>query len=250
MKKFTLLFLALSLLLALTVFASSPTVYVTIANGELVLQRKAVTMTDADNDGALTINDALILAHESPDDYAYVNTEYGLSMTKLWGVENNMGYGYYLNNSTTMSLSDTIKNNDEIYAFVYTDTETFSDVFCFFDKNTVSAVAGETISLTLMQAAFDESWNFAPKPLGGANITVNGEVAATTDENGKFTLKLDETGNYVLSASAENMIITPPCANITVNEVPQTGDSFVYCALAVCCCALTLFLYFKKKCVD
>ena len=41
------------------------TVYVTIANGSLVMTQEPVTVTDIDKDGSLTINDALYLAHEA-----------------------------------------------------------------------------------------------------------------------------------------------------------------------------------------
>ena len=42
-------------------------VYVTIADkdGKLAMTQQAVTVTDADGDNALTINDALIAAHEA-----------------------------------------------------------------------------------------------------------------------------------------------------------------------------------------
>ncbi|MBP5657968.1 MAG: hypothetical protein J6X52_05545, partial [Clostridia bacterium] len=85
--------------------AKDPVVYVTIANGELVLAREAVTLTDADNDGALTINDALYLAHEAKFEggaaagYASSTGDYGLSLTKLWGVENGGSYGYFVNDN-------------------------------------------------------------------------------------------------------------------------------------------------------
>ena len=45
--------------------ADGATVYVTIANGSLVMTQEAINVTDADGDGTLTINDALFLAHEA-----------------------------------------------------------------------------------------------------------------------------------------------------------------------------------------
>ena len=62
MKKILALMLAALMLLSLTpVLAeeAAPVVYVTIANGEIVLPCQAVELTDADSDGALTIADAL-----------------------------------------------------------------------------------------------------------------------------------------------------------------------------------------------
>ena len=92
MKKAFSLLMALMLLLSVCVFAQAeeetqPVVYVTIANGELALCQEPVTVTDADGDGALTIADALYLAHEAAFDggaeagFAAETTEYGLTLT-------------------------------------------------------------------------------------------------------------------------------------------------------------------------
>ena len=76
-------------------------VYVTIADGsgQLVLAQEAISVTDTDNDGVLTINDALYAAHEAKYDggaaagYASSVGQYGLAMDKLWGTENGGSYG-------------------------------------------------------------------------------------------------------------------------------------------------------------
>ena len=75
------------------VSADGAKITVSIANGTLVLTEAAVDVTDIDGDGALTINDALIAAHtayytDGADGYAAANGDYGLAITKLWGVEN------------------------------------------------------------------------------------------------------------------------------------------------------------------
>lgn len=233
MKKLLVITVILSLLLTLYVFASNDVVYVTIANGSLLAERKAVALTDADGDGALTINDALMLAHDNKDDYGYAKTEYGLSLTKLWGVSAD-GFGYYLNNGMTYSLSDTVKNGDEIYAFAYTDSVGFSDTFCFFDSSYTQAVCGEDIKMTLMQGAFDESWNYTPAPVANAEIIVNGEKSGIiTDENGNFTVKFDTDGVYKLSAVKEGANLTPPYAEIEVTQVSDTGDGAVFVIISV-----------------
>ena len=87
MKKFLSIALVLIMLLgifSISAFAEdvddekSATVYVTVSNaGSLVLAQGAVTVTDIDNDGLLTVNDALYCAHEAKYDggaeagYAY-----------------------------------------------------------------------------------------------------------------------------------------------------------------------------------
>ena len=73
-----------------------------VANGGLELANSEVTVTDIDGDGALTINDALCAAHESyfkggaAAGYASEMSDYGLMLTKLWGIENGGSYGYYV----------------------------------------------------------------------------------------------------------------------------------------------------------
>ena len=51
----------------LSASAEDPQVYVSISNDkrELVLTEEPIALTDADNDGKLTINDAFINTHES-----------------------------------------------------------------------------------------------------------------------------------------------------------------------------------------
>ena len=102
-KRILSVVLAAAILLALAVPAMADTesagvAYVTISDGTgIVLALAAVDLRDADEDGAVTINDALAIAHDAhcPGGYASATTEYGLSLTKLWNVENGTGYGYY-----------------------------------------------------------------------------------------------------------------------------------------------------------
>ena len=153
MKKKLITVLALALILT-AIGANNRTlaedlsakVLVSIANGTLVLAAEEITVTDVDNDGALTINDALYAAHEAKFDggaaagYGSASTEYGLSMTKLWGVENGGSYGYMVNNASAWSLADPVKTGDHVYAFVYTDTTGFSDSYSYFDKVSIIGI--------------------------------------------------------------------------------------------------------------
>lgn len=209
--------------------ADGVTVYVTIANGSLVMTQEAINVTDADGDGALTINDALFLAHEAgfsggaAAGYASEVGAYGLCIAKLWGVQNGGSYGYYLNNASAMGLTDTVKDGDHLTAFVYTDTAAFSDTYCFFDVNNVTAEAGEKLTLTLSAAGYDESWNPVVKPVAGAVITVDGVPSSfVTDAEGKVTLTL-EGGAHTLSAVSESAVLVPPVCAVTVAS-PSTGD--------------------------
>lgn len=232
MKKFLSVLLAAVMLMmcSVTVFAAEASaetaaVYVTIsdAEGNLVLTQEAVTVTDADSDGVLTVHDALYAAHEAKYEggaaagYGTEEGQYGLAMTKLWGVENGGSYGYYVNNASAWSLTDPVKTGDYINAFVYTDLVAWSDTFCFFDVNTIAAKEGDTVELTLSAAGFDADYNPITVPVEGAVITVNGAATdVVTDAEGKASVKLDITGKAVISAASDHQTLVPPVCVATV----------------------------------
>lgn len=230
MKRTLSLALALLMLIgcmSLTAFAdtASATVYVSIANkGSLVAAQEEVTVTDIDNDGALTVNDALYAAHEAvysggaAAGYSYYTHEiYGLSLGKLWG-DTSGNFGYYLNNSSCWSLADTVKSGDYLNAFVYSDSKFYSDTYCFFSEYTVTADANADIELTLSGAGYDAEWNPVTVPVAGAEITVDGVATGVkTDENGKATIQIDGNGTYVISATSSTQTLVPPVCTAEIN---------------------------------
>lgn len=210
--------------------AESADVYVTIAdsNGALVLSQEEITVTDVDNDGALTINDALYAAHKAKYEggaaagYSSEFTQYGLSLTKLWG-DSSGSFGYYVNNQSAWSLEDTIKTGDYINAFVYTDLTTWSDTYCYFDVNTASTDSGKEIALTLSAVGYDADWNKISVPVSGATITVNGAATEIkTDADGKAAVKLENGGTYVISAVSDTQLLVPPVCKVTITEAATT----------------------------
>lgn len=243
MKKTVLTVLCAAMLLGMTAIpayaADSETVYVSIAdeNGNLVLPYQPVTVTDIDGDGALTINDALYAAHTTYYDggaagYGSAQSDWGLSLTKLWGVENGGSYGYYVNNASAMSLADPVSAGSYVAAFVYTDTAAFSDTYCYFDAQQITdGVVGDSITLTLSAAGFDE--NFAPisYPVAGAEITVNGAATGVyTDENGVASVPFYTAGTYTISAHSDSQTLVPPvCLAVIGENAPQTADYGVWC---------------------
>ena len=257
MKKFLSLAAALLLVGACSVpvlAEDTAEVYVTIAdaNGDLVLAQEAVTVTDTDNDGALTIHDALYAAHEANYDggaaagYDAGVSDYGLSMNKLWGAENGGSYGYYLNNASAWSLLDPVKDGDYINAFVYTDLTAWSDTYCYFDVQTITADAGSTVTLTLSAAGYDADYNPITVPVENAVITVNGETTAyQTDADGKVTITLDKVGTVTVSAASDSQTLVPPVCKVVVSETvvetaPQTGDNAAVLLLTTALCGTAL----------
>lgn len=228
MKKTLSILLCVLIVLACGVlFASAEegeSVYVTIVDkdGNLAVAVEAVTVTDSDEDGALTINDALYCAHEAyyeggaAEGYASHMTEYGLSLDKLWGNANGGSYGYYVNGAAAMSLGDAVNAGDHVYAFTYTDLTAWSDKFSTFDQFYDSFDDAAEVTLTLTYVAeYDENYQPVFRPLANAEILRDGEATGiTTDENGKATVLFDaeENNQYtaIISARCDGVLITPP----------------------------------------
>lgn len=222
MKKLVCMLAALALLCAA---ATAETAFVSISNGagEIVLANEPIEVTDADGDGALTICDALHCAHEAKFEggaeagFGTGDQGYGLSLTRLWGEENGGSYGYHLNDASALSLTDPIADGDYLNAYVFTDLEAWSDVYCCFDRHALSAKAGETFALTLTAQIYDADWNVVPTPVNGAHILIDGEESEfVTDADGKVELSFAEAGEHVLSARADDQVLVPPVCTAAI----------------------------------
>lgn len=224
MKKFLSLLLVFLFAAASALAVEPANVLVTITDdtGAMVLACQSVAVTDADEDGALTINDALLCAHTDNNEngaeaYQSENTEYGLSLTRLWGVENGGSYGYYVNDASAWSLLDPVKEGDHVKAFVYTDLTAWSDTYTFFNAPMLTVKAGEAAELVLSAAGFDESYAPITLAVEGAAITVNGEATElVTNAEGKVSLTLNGAGVYTISATSAAMTMVAPVCIITV----------------------------------
>lgn len=216
----------------------SATAYVTIAaKGQLVVTQEAITVTDIDSDGALTVNDALYCAHEAKYDggaaggYSYYTGDYGLSLGTLWG-DKSGSYGYYVNNNSCFSLADPVKDGDCVTAFVYASSD-WSDVYSYFDITSTDAKAGQDITLTLSYMGYDANWAPVYMPVENATITINGNATEyKTDKDGKVTIKLPDSGSYVISAVSSTQTLVPPVCKVNVAANPDAGDSSLYIMMA------------------
>ena len=237
MKKIYKLFIATMLMVfvfSITAMADEKTeVYVTISDkdGKFVVTQEKIEVTDIDNDGTLTINDALYAAHEAKYDggavagYATETTQWGLGITKLWGTANGGSYGYVVNNVSAMGLADVVKNGDYVNAYIYTDLTAFSDAYSFFNVNAIDTKEGKEITLTLSANGYDANWSPVVNPVEGATITLNGEATEyKTDANGKVTFTLKK-GEYVISATADNQVLVPAVCKASVAEVEVETDT-------------------------
>lgn len=246
MKKLISMSLLLILVLGMMPFAAfageapeSVTVYVTIIGqpaemkdvDTVGVKHEAITVTDKDGDGALTINDALYAAHDAKyaggaeAGYASSVGAYGLAIDKLWGIANGGSYSYYLNHESAWSLTDPVKDGDSLTAYVYVAGR--QESYTYFDVQTVTAEAESEITLTLTAKTYDENWTLVSKPV--ANATVLVDFLATsfkTDAEGKVTLKVSGVGDHVISAMSDSPIVPPVClATVTANTTVETPDT-------------------------
>ena len=232
-------------------------VRVTIANGTIVLAQQEVGVTDVDGDGVLTINDALYLAHEAAFEggaaagYASETSDYGLSLSKLWGVENGGSYGYYVNNVSALSLADPIANGDKITAFVYTDLTAWSDMYSYFTVDTLTVKEGEPVELTLEGVGFDENWAPVTRPVADAVILIDGEATdSKTDAEGHAVSQLT-AGSHVISAKSDTAVLVPPCCVATVEAGAATGTAnvalYVVIAVLVIAAAVAVIVIATRK---
>ncbi|HZK39500.1 MAG TPA: hypothetical protein VFD23_05050, partial [Clostridia bacterium] len=192
-------------------------------DGTLAVAQEAVTVTDIDSDNKITINDALHCAHTAfypggaSAGYATEETAWGLGILKLWDVVNGGSYGYYVNNASAWSLTDTIAAGDYVNAFVYQDAQGFSDSYSYFNEQTVDATAYESFELTLNCLTFDDNFNTVVTPVAGATITVDGQKTAfVTDADGNVTITITETGTHVISAQSDDIVIVAPVCKTEV----------------------------------
>ena len=220
----------------ISAFADDPiSVNVTINSGKdsIMLVREDIDVTDIDSDGKLTVNDALYCAHEYGYDggaaagYKSEKSQWGLSLQKLWGIENGGNYGYYVNDGMAMSLEDELKDGDEVYAYVYTDTKTFSDTYSFFDVKDAEVDQGKSIDFTLSKVGFDANYQPVTQPVEGAVISVGGnKTEYVTDKDGKVTVEFDKEGFFVLTAQSDSETLASPVAIVKVNAVnTDTSES-------------------------
>lgn len=222
-----------------TVTGMPATVYVTIGDkGELAtakdgtsVAQKEVSVNDEDNDGALTVNDALIATHNnlyqggSSAGYAAANTEYGLSITKLWG-DTSGNYGYWINNNSCWSLTDPINAGDYLTAFVYKDSG-YSDTYAKFENQTYNTTAGQNVVLQVSGYSW-QTYGFTPyqeatvKVLGANNGSYN---TLTTNASGQVTLKFPSAGTYYVEAyeaNASKYMVPCVCKVVVTPATPIT----------------------------
>ena len=226
---------AVSVQLGLTAVTASAadtiTVDVTISNaGTLTVPAQSVTVADRNGDGKFDLDEAIYAAHEAYYEggaaagYRSAESDYGLSMEKLWGADSG-AFGYYLNDQFAMSLLDEVKAGDRVAAFVYSDAVSWSDSYCYFDQsNMQDAKQGDEVSLKLSKFTFGADGSASAVPASGAYITIDGKKTAyQTDENGAVRVRLDQAGEQIISAVSDQDVLVPTALRVTVAAADTTA---------------------------
>ena len=209
--------------------AGTQQAYVTISvAGELKTKQLAVSLSDRDGDGAVTVNDVLMEAHDqeypggAAAGYESANTQDGLSLVKLWG-DSSGSFGYWKNDASCWSLADSVSDGDYVTAFVYRDKVGHSDQYSYFDTPEKTAISGETLALTLYAISYDQNYNPVSQPMEGAGVSVDGSpTGQRTNRQGQVPMVLQNPGTYVVSASYYSTnppaCIVPAVCTVTVYD--------------------------------
>ena len=228
-------------------------VTMTVSNkGTLALVNGEVTVTDSNADGILTYHEALEAAHAAycPDGYTAAETEYGISISEIWGVEtyNSLYFrnGKVLADHVGNTQTSTVAEGDYLVVSVNKDDTYYSDRYSSFNTATSTVVVGSTFTLTLKA---DLSTGSAVVPNATIGTWSDGVFTPlegmTTDASGKAKISFPETGTYIVSASgtvsdtvqdwsnggaevtADCPIIAPVCV-VKVVDVPYFSDLDLY----------------------
>ena len=224
-------------------------------NGELVLIKAPVCVKDEDRDGVLTVNDALIAAHNTycEGGYRYENTTGIPQITSLWGASD-LAYGVFNNGGNVWMLSEYLAEDDHIQAYVYTDSENLTDAFSYFSKENLTFETGKE-TLTLYAYGITVDGNLLSQPAAGAVITVNGkDTKIKTDKNGTFTISAKDLvmgEENVISARSDRERIVPPVLVVTPNaeNIKKTYSEGLLLALMVLTVILVTAIVFTVRLV-
>ena len=207
--------------------ADSATVYFTLnyegvlgkTSDDEILVDKPVTVKDLDGDGQLTVDEALIAAHEA---YCPAGTDgykqSGGQVKKFWNRTDaanplNETNNYFIVNNVPINSgvpSVTIKDGDYLYASANADSKYWSDYFTYFDRRTAEVEAYQDLTLNLKgipSMVTDVTGDsFAPRNISDISLglwkdgTFETFDNAKTDANGNVTLSFDKAGTYYVTA--------------------------------------------------
>ena len=215
--------------------AADATVHMTVslagvladAKDGTAMAERDVTVKDLDSNGILTYDEALAAAHDAYYEggaeagYASEDSQYGLSLKKLWG-DTSGAFGYWLNDTSCNSLSDEVKADDDLTAFVYKDQSAWSDSYTRFGQKEYQATAGKAFTVSVDKASYDmESSKYVFAAYEGAGLTAYDSeykpLAADAYSVDGYNVTFNQAGTYYLAtAGTDNASLVPAIAKVTV----------------------------------
>lgn len=173
---------------------------------------REVTVKDINLDGKLSYDEALRAAHReynSESGYVSENTQYGVSISRLWGVDTGNTL-LFINNEGILNDAgtETVLEGDKLTVSVNKDNTYYADWYTFFDSDTKTVKTGEEFTLTLKghlgMAYTDEDKANVPIPEVSAGIWKDGAFVnweeKTTDKDGMVSFAFNEAGTYYITA--------------------------------------------------
>lgn len=215
---------------------ASAQVDVTVSNkGVLALAKAAVTVKDLDEDGELTVDEAMVAAHTAycPAGAAGYSAPNGWA-SKVWGVENNGGFLFYVNDASIPNgvAVDTVSAGDDVVAAILTDTTTWMDAYSYFTTKTLSGTIVDTYTLTLKGDLWGADMDMEGRQVGtwaeGVFTPLEGK---TVNAEGKVQLTFAEPGTYIISTQADDE--EPTIAPVCIIEVADMPLEFAYTGSAL-----------------
>ena len=157
-----------------------------------------------------------------------------------------------------MSLDDEVNDGDFVDAYIYTDTENFSDTYTFFENRLIECKTNENVELRLFSAGFDENWQPTTSPVADAVIIIDGkESSYRTDENGIAKIAVNNSGEHIISAKYDaKIIVSPTCeVNASATEITEqkieksaeTGNRSIINPTIVLCCLTSFIAIFAAR---
>ncbi len=215
MKKFLSVLLVLAMVFSFAACGKKeepapkgPGCYVTIVkgDGEFAIAHEFVEFVDENADGKNNIDEVLKAAHTQygkVEDYASADTEWGRSITKLWG-DDCGSYGYYNADQMAMSLDDEVIEGTYVVAFVYQDQVNWSDAYSFIDS---CVYENGKLTVHVNKMGFDENWMAVPTNAEGVEVFIDGTSVGTTDAEGNVTVSISgDKKEFTVTTKAAGLV--------------------------------------------
>lgn len=205
------------------------------AKDESLMALKDVTVKDLNNDGILTYDEALKAAHdvyfEGGAEAGFATTEDGKYISKLWGTEGN-AFGFWQNDISSTALTDEVKADDYLTAFIYKDKEGYSDSYTKFDQKEYEATTEKAFPVSVKKAGYDAKYNVVFSDCENAVLQAYDStfkaLAAEDYTIDGYNVTFHKAGTYYLvTGGTDDLNLVPAVAKVTVTDEGTQKKSYL-----------------------